>query len=453
MLIFPLVYFSSLIYSLNYIFKKKYEAILVFFIFGLPIYITSLSILHLYGWDILIPAFQYSKEIIVITSISLILYELNDLPEFNLLDKLMALFLGYSLLYIIMPLGSYTIFQKFIAFKNIAFFPLIYFIGRLINIEKIWIEKIKVLISIMSIFAGIVLLGEIINYKHLQTITGFADYNYRYMGASPGGNYGLSWTFEIEGGIKRFASFFANPLENAAATLLTVGILLSNLNNRTKSNYLFYTTLISAILSIMFALSRASFASFLIVFYIYFKLTKNKKMLFAFHVSFGVIIVGLIYFLANHSISEFIFNTFDFSNTSSVSHLIEWIDGVQSIYSHPLGIGLGESGRVSGELGLNTGGENQLIITGVQIGLIGLGLYIAIIVMTIKWSLTLFKYAKGKGKALGTILLIFRIGMIIPMLTAAVESYLYISFVGWFLTGCLSTAHMKNNEKIHWEGV
>jgi hypothetical protein len=31
--------------------------------------------------------------------------------------------------------------------------------------------------------------------------------------------------------------------------------------------------------------------------------------------------------------------------------------------------------------------------------------------------------------------------MIIPMLTAAVESYLYISYVSWFLTGLLSTAY------------
>jgi hypothetical protein len=66
---------------------------------------------------------------------------------------------------------------------------------------------------------------------------------------------------------------------------------------------------------------------------------------------------------------------------------------------------------------------------------------VAILFISIKWSATLFTKTSGKSKQLGTLLFIFKIGMIIPMLTAAVESYLYISYVGWFLAGILSTTY------------
>ena len=122
---------------------------------------------------------------------------------------------------------------------------------------------------------------------------------------------------------------------------------------------------------------------------------------------------------------------------------MEWVDGIESITAHPLGIGLGESGRIAGELGLNTGGENQLIILGVQTGIISISLYISMLIISIQWSIKLFTKSSGKSKQLGILLFVFKVGMIIPMLTASIESYLYISYLGWFLTGLLSSIYQQ----------
>jgi hypothetical protein len=451
MLIFPLVYLSSLIYAMKNIFSKQYDAILVFFVVGLPIYITTLSVLDLYELDILIPFVQYTKEVIVVVTLSLLVYQMNERPRFTLLDKLVAGYLIYNAIYVILPLGSYGMFQKIVAFKNIAFFPLIYFIGKLIDPKKVWLSKYQLLICLLAIIAASVLLFETISDTHLQTLTGYAGYNFKYLGVEPAGNFGLTWTFEIEGGIKRFASIFANPLEHAAATLLTIAVLVSLITKKEISNKkIFIIAAFAAILSVIFALSRASLISFGLVLYIYAIVTKRKKILLAFHVLFATGALSLVYLLSNNTISEFIINTFNFTNSSSISHVIEWVNGIQSIYAHPLGIGMGESGRIAGELGLNTGGENQLIIIAVQTGLVSLILYVAILFISIKWSAILFTKTSGKSKQMGTLLFIFKIGMIIPMLTAAVESYLYISYVGWFLTGILSTTYdsviLKKND-------
>lgn len=442
MLIFPLVYLSSLVYAFKNILFKQYDAILVFFIFGLPIYITTLSVLNMVGLGSIIPIIQYTKEVIVLLTLGLLIYQLNEVPKFTLLDKLMLAFLCYNAIYIITPLGSYGIFQKVVAFKNIAFFPFVYFIGRLIDPKTIWISKFQMLIACLAIASSTVLLTEVISNTHLQTITGYSNYNFTYLGVEPEGNYGLTWTFEIQGGVKRFASFFANPLEHAAATLLTIAVLIAFFTKKEINNKrLIGLTTIAAVLSVIFALSRASLASFLMVTYIYALVTKRKKIVLVFHISFGMLALFLIYFLSNNTISEFIINTFNFSNSSSLSHLIEWVEGIQSIYSNPLGIGLGQSGRIAGELGLNIGGENQLIIIGVQTGVIPIIIYIAILIISIKWASVLFKQTTGKSKQLGTIIFILKIGLILPMLTAAVDSYLYISYVGWFLTGLLSSTY------------
>lgn len=439
MLIFPLVYASSFIYSLRRIVSGDHGAILLFFVFGLPIYITSLSVLHLLGWDSLIPLFQYSKELVVLISLGILVFRLDAWPRLNTLDKLVLFYFFWIAAYVVLPLGSFGLYEKAVAFKNIAFFPFVYFIGRLINPKQLWLSKYQVLIMVLAVAAGGVLLTEVIRVEHLQTGTGYAAYYQRFFSVDPTGNHGLSWTFEIEGGVKRFASFFANPLENAAATLLTVAVLVAILSKREMTQpVLFYLASIASIVTVVFALSRASMAGYVLASYLFFLITGNKKILMIYHGIMLAVVAVFIYFLANDTVGEFFLNSIDFSNTSSLSHLIEWIDGIEAIRNNPMGMGLGESGRVAGELGVNVGGENQLIITGVQSGLVAVGLYIVIYVLVIRWSAQFFLHAEGNKKQLGIMLFILKTGLIVPVMTAAVESYLYVSFVGWFLVGVMS---------------
>jgi hypothetical protein len=192
---------------------------------------------------------------------------------------------------------------------------------------------------------------------------------------------------------------------------------------------------------VVFALSRASLAGYFMASYLFFLINGNKKILWIYNGLFIVVALVFVYFLANDIIGEFILNTFTFTNTSSLSHLIEWIDGIEAIGRSPMGLGLGESGRVAGELGLNVGGENQIIIIGVQAGVVSILLYVLMYAVSIGWSAKLFLKGDGKSQQLGIMLFILKIGMIVPVLTAAVESYLYISAMGWFLVGLLSTSY------------
>ena len=104
---------------------------------------------------------------------------------------------------------------------------------------------------------------------------------------------------------------------------------------------------------------------------------------------------------------------------------------------NPLGLGLGTSGRIGGSLGDQTGGENQFIIIGVQAGIIAMGLYLAVYIGLIKTAYKWFFRLKGKEKKLCLVLLLIKIGFLIPFLTSELESSPYISYMTWFFSGLL----------------
>lgn len=178
--------------------------------------------------------------------------------------------------------------------------------------------------------------------------------------------------------------------------------------------------------------------------YAYAILTKKKLLLKIFH--WGLVALALITLVwTKGDVYDFIASTIDFTDSSSVSHLLEWLDGVQAIASHPLGLGLGASGRIAGELKANIGGENQLIIIGVQTGLVSVLLYLWIYVLIIGNAAKLFmRQSHLKYRKLGIALVLLKVGLIIPLLTSEVESYIYISYFTWFLSGLMISMVTQN---------
>jgi hypothetical protein len=83
------------------------------------------------------------------------------------------------------------------------------------------------------------------------------------------------------------------------------------------------------------------------------------------------------------------------------------------------------------------GGENQFIIIGVQTGIVTAGIYIAMYIMVMRKALKLFKTQTGKIRRLALFIFLVKVGMLIPLFTSEAESYIYISYITWILTGLL----------------
>ena len=437
--LFPFVYVLSFFYAIVRLFKKKIDGFLIFIVCGLPIYINALSVSFLFGLGKWIPYLQSLKEIAVMATFFVVIREINKRPVFHLIDKLVIVFFAYTFLYVLFPIGPFALFYKLLAFKNLSFFCLLYVIGRLCKTELVYINKLFSFIVIVIIVAAVVSITERISYQHLQSFTGFADYNFYFFNAEASGNYGLLWTFETESGAKRFGSIFSNPLDLAASTVLCLGILFGLITHKNKAvtirpNNFEIVGLVATVICILLAASRASFLSYFVLIYIYGWVINNKKIIKLFHV-FAFLILYYVFFILEGDLYNFIMNTITFRNESSLGHVIEWIDGINAMVAHPLGMGLGQSGRVTMVNNENTGGENQFIIIGVQAGVIAMFLYIGLYYQILKTGLRELKQSVGKEWKVILSILLIKIGLFIPMFTAYIDSYIYVSYISWFLTG------------------
>ncbi len=452
MFLFPVTYIAAFLYGLLQLIRKQVEGLLIFTIIGLPIYINALSVAFMYGFSGLIPVMQSFKEVIVLASCYLVASRIKSKPRLHRIDILMLIFFAYTVLYAILPIGSYSIISRFLALKTLSFFPLLYFIGRFCIVDSINIKKLFSYVSIIIIIAAFVAFIEKLTNQHLHSFTGFSEFNYYFFDAEVSGNYGLLWTFETESGAKRFGSIFSNPLDLASATVLSLSVILSLITYKRKkvvirtSNFEIIS-LVASFLCILFAASRASFAGYFMLIYVYGWITKNRNIIRTFHTFIISVTIYIIFFLEG-DLFDFIVNTIKFQNASSIGHVLEWLDGINAMIAHPLGLGLGESGRVSMTLQQNTGGENQLIIIGVQAGVLAMLLYLAIYIDFIRTGLQELKKAKGKKWKLILAVVLIKISLIIPTFTAYIDSYIYLSYLSWFLSGYMVNMIMSTNKSL-----
>lgn len=458
MLIFPLVFLFSFVISIREIIKGNTQGFLLFIIFGLSIYTTAMSVAYMIGFKGLIPGFQFFKELLILTVLTINVLTLRKKPRFHIIDYLLLFFFLYTFLYALLPIGEQSFVNRLVAFKSTAFFVMVYFTGRFFDPAKIFVGKYLNYVMLLTITAGVVICLEFLLNQHLQTMTGYADYSYYFFNFEPSGNYGLSWTFESEGGFKRFASFFANPLENAGATLIAlaaIGALYTRDDNKFTPDLIGLLALAASFACITFAISRAPFASYFIVIYIYALLTKKKFITHTIHLGIAAVALYFIWIITRfedkaNGIVEVVINTLNFSNPSSIGHVVEWVQGITSMITKPLGLGLGTSGRVGGSLGENTGGENQFIIIGVQVGVIALLSYMTAYFAFIKTGVKWLSKLKGKERKVCMLVLLMKVAFFIPLLTSEVESSSYISYMNWFFSGLLISIIMqyKRNQEV-----
>lgn len=439
MFLFSLIFIGVFIYALNNIFKNKEEALLSFIIICLPIYVTALSVSFFFGLGSIVPLLQYSKEFIVLITLALLIVRLKQKIKWQFFDKLVLAYLFFVFIYNLLPVGPLNLYQKLVATKSITFFCFVYFTGRFMPYKKINANKYLSFIGIVAICAGGVTFLEWIFDRHLQTLTGYANFVWTYYNQPDGGHYGLTWTFEAENGLKRFASFFSMPLEHAASTILSVaaiGALATKDNNKIVLNKFLVSAILATLISVLFAVSRASLVSYFLVIYFYAIITLRLQLLKWIHYSFAAVVVLFLFYIKG-DIYDFVINTITFTNSSSLTHMLAWTEGIESLMANPLGIGLGSSGNVANTFGESLGGENELLIIGIQVGIIPLVLYGWMYVYTIAKTAAVFRNKRGKLRKIALFLLLTKIGLMIPTLTSEAESYLYISYVSWFFTGYL----------------
>ena len=439
-----LIYILFIGFTLGEVYKGNSAYLVLYIICFLPFYtIFQITVFGAFDSIVLVNSIKYSKDFVFFSSFVLFIIGTKDSFlhrnfYFSFLDKLIISFLALVLIYLIIPLGEADLVSKIIYAKNIFLIGILYFFGRNTDFNfRNWNLVIKLLIG-LTLFSFVVALIETMVGIHLHSFLGYSNYNLVVNDIDPQGNFGLNWSFESQGAKPRYASFFADPLEFSASLLLFFSLALwLFIHSKYKQNKLLFIILISIIIfSFLFAFSRASMFSGILVLIFGLFLSKNYKIIFSifFIVSFGL---TYLYFFSDEELRFFIQDTLTFQNTSSLGHLVEWIEGIISINENPFGVGLAMSGNASGvDQSIKIGGENQFLIYGVQMGIISLILYILILIKAIYNSARLYiKSVDYDLKSIAFITSLTKFGLLIPLFTANAELYLFVAFFSWYLVG------------------
>ena len=445
-----LIYLIFIGLTLGEIYKGNSAYLLLYIICFLPFYtVFQITVFNAFENIVLINSIKYSKDFVFFSSFILFIIGTKHsfiyrTFYFSILDKLIITFLALVLVYLIIPFGEANMISKLIYAKNIFLIGILYFFGRNTDFNfKNWNLVVKLLIG-LTLFSFVIALIESIVGTHLHSFLGYSNFNLVVNDIDPQGNYGLNWSFESQGARPRYASFFADPLEFSASLLLFSSLAIwLFIHSRFKQNkFLLYTLILVIIFSFLLAFSRASMFSgiLLLIFGLY--LSRNYRIIFYifFIVSVGF---GYLYYFADEELRFFIQDTLTFQNTSSLGHLVEWIEGIISIYENPFGVGLAMSGNASGvDQSIKIGGENQFLIYGVQMGIISLVLYLLILIKAIYNSASLYvKSVDYNHKSIGFITSLTKFGLLIPLFTANAELYLFVALFSWYLVGQSETLY------------
>ena len=425
------------------VFKGKWTYFIFFLTAFLPFYITSLSVIYLAtSSSLILGVFQVLKELIVLIAVLVFVFYNRKIFEYPLrlqiTDWLMLGFLGLGFLYLLLPIGEASFMNKVLYYKSMLIPGFIYFLGRNTRFSDLEIKRLFGIIFVIAIGAFVVnLLETFVLNAHIQQFSGYALYNQAINNIDPTGNFGLTWTFETQAVTKRLASFFSDPLEMASSVLMGfVAGLIWFLTTKKEQNWFYVLIMLVSLGSLFFSASRAAFGAFFVMIFfvaLVFGLYKLITGGFLVLICFGLYVL----FFASEDFYFFVLDTLTFENTSSIGHVVEWLLSLDSMVVNPLGIGLamsGNAGSVTNEL--RVGGENQFLIYGVQLGWIGMLLYILLLASGVILSLRVFYQTENRMTArLAFVAASVKVGLLLPLFTANAEMYSYVAWISWWMIG------------------
>ena len=413
--------------------------LLFIFIVMLPLHqLMMMTLLHLSGSWTLTRLMQPWKDLLALGALVAVIgiwVSAGRRTRWRLLDRLIIGYFILNILYLIGPWDT-SIEVRLFGLRSNTFLVTFYALGRMIPLSRRRQHQVLSVLLMLGAAAGVFALVD----RFLLPIDwpariGFTEYVSQGTGVI-GGRMGLSWTFWTSTGLRRASSFFANPLDFAASAHLTgVTALVVALSypKRNKRRAFALAVFWLIVIGLLLSISRTSTVVFLLECILVLILMGRSVLippLLALIAVGGAIILAL-----NPKATELIYQTITFENPSSLGHLSRWQEGIAVLLESPLGLGPGTSGRVGARFGSQVGGESQYIVLGVELGIVGIVLYLILQWTALVYALNLFRYSHGSTRMLALIACVSRFGISLAGITAPIESYLFVSFINWWLIG------------------
>lgn len=140
--------------------------------------------------------------------------------------------------------------------------------------------------------------------------------------------------------------------------------------------------------------------------------------------------------LASSAVRSFVWRTLTFDTTSSVSHVSDWLEGVDAMWRYPLGAGLATADATAERFGRTPlTADNLLLKYGVELGVPGLVAFAAFLAGVLLLARRGAARVDGTGRAGAIYVVAVTVGVVVNGLTAVVTNLPFLGYLWPWLAG------------------
>jgi len=140
-------------------------------------------------------------------------------------------------------------------------------------------------------------------------------------------------------------------------------------------------------------------------------------------------------------LATYVWETITWQSASSLSHSRDWLEGIGNAIRYPLGAGLGVADQTAIRFGVPPlAGENLYLKYAVELGVLGLGLLLAILAGAVLTGVRGVRGWKDERAEYGLALAAIALGILANGMTTAVFNSMPLTYVFFWLLGSMASA-------------
>jgi hypothetical protein len=360
---------------------------------------------------------------------------------------------GLGLLALLYLLGADTWFgvslpvsARLYGLRDAVYFSLLYFVGRatpdVVRDERV----LKALFFVGLMTSGVAVLERLFVTPAMLVLLGTAEYFQDFLGVTlftAGSPYGLPINYWVMIGdhlVQRAGSTYLSSQGFAIPFLIIVPAATAWLlaKRRGAAAWLGYAVLW---LGLFLSITRMTIVACLLQALVVAATRRRWGLIVGVGATCLVAFGGAM--LVVPDLATYVGETLTWQSASSLSHLDDWLAGIENMARYPLGAGLGMADQTAVRFGIAPlAGDNQYLKYAVELGVLGLGLHVATMVGAALTGLRGARYGTGVAADYGIVVAAAAFGILLNALTAFVFNSMMLTYVFFWLLGSVATANI-----------
>lgn len=312
------------------------------------------------------------------------------------LDRLILVFVSLVAVYALVPLGPPPLVRVLAARQEIAFLLLFLCARHLVADRRLFGRLEASVLIVGAVISGLTIWNAIAPEAFAQWIAdvGLQLYRRVVLGTPP-----TAVVIYRHGGegILRAGSIFLSATTLAFYLLIPLGVAIASIL-RGRARWWHVLCGAATAVALMLTLTRSALAAVPLMLGIAW-LTGRRRAEFSMLVL--LILAALLPIASSIGVGRQLQTAFDPEEESRASHVLRLQESISRVRAHPFGTGLGTAGSISRRFSVSSSitNENWYFQVGTELGIVGMGLFLAIILGTISrlWRRAREGFAQAVG--------------------------------------------------------